>query len=219
MILINFKYMSKLLIWLSAAFFLFYWILTIFFNLPPNPIKIRYAKEEKIFQSIFFQKWAFFAPPPQANDKLYYYFRSKIDTTDVKVFEALDVIAKNKQIAAPFNSDEEIQDYIISGSIAEITDFLFSRNKQLKLKLKNGEDKGLPKKAINDAWLLRNKIYGIKTLLNYGKEIGGNLGIDLNIYDVRFMITSVELLKFKDAGSKIKLQENKIFETPYTSIK
>lgn len=210
--------MSKGLIFAAIALFLCYWMVTIFFNLPENPIKIKYARQERIFQGAFFQRWAFFAPPPKANDKLYYLFRSRKDTTRVAIFEALDSITANKRSAIPFNTNEEIIDYIISGSISEITNFLSEYDNELRVKYKNMEESKLVDQSIRDAWKLRANIYSIETLLNYGELVANKNNIDLNENEMKFLIANKEITRFKDIDKDVKdinPVEQKLFETPY----
>lgn len=93
----------------------------IFFVLPDNDLNVRAYKLNQYFDMVFFQRWAFFAPPPKFNERLYLNFFS-INNRLIKRFEVLEEIAKSKQAAAPFNKPEEIIDYLVSNSVESIID-------------------------------------------------------------------------------------------------
>lgn len=214
--------MFKILKWCTSGIFLWYWIITIFFNLPSNPIQIQFDQANRLFQDIFFQKWSFFAPPPKGNDKLYYFFRSKTDTNRVSIYETLDVLALEKQKAAPFNANEEIGDYIVSGSVSEITEFIYNYLQDLKVAHPNQEEAKLVSIALKDSWKMRAKILSIQTLFNYGKVVAKNNKLNLNDCEVKFVIANVDMVRFKDIDKNlknIKPESHKLFETPYINLK
>ena len=134
------------------------------------------------------------------------------------IFEALDSITANKRSAIPFNTNEEIIDYIISGSISEITNFLSEYDNELRVKYKNMEESKLVDQSIRDAWKLRANIYSIETLLNYGELVANKNNIDLNENEMKFLIANKEITRFKDIDKDVKdinPVEQKLFETPY----
>jgi hypothetical protein len=210
--------MNKILLFFITAIFLTYWGITIFFNLPDNPIKIIFSKEEQLFQGLLFQQWSFFAPPPKSNNKLYYFFKSKTGDSKILIYEALDSISINKQKHIPFNTTQEIQDYIMSGSISEITTFIYQYTNELKTRYPRGKESAIIEKAINDTWKMRQTIGGVETLIKYGRILAKNKNIDLAKNEMKFMITAKDMIRYKDIDKPVKnlnLPENKLFETPY----
>jgi hypothetical protein len=210
--------MNKLLSITALFLFVGYWFINVFFNLPDNPIKIQFSKQETAFQSVLFQRWAFFAPPPQFNERLYYYFRSKTDTTRVQIFETMQLICERKRKAAPFNMLEEKQDYILSGSTAELNDFNYRCLEQMKLHDKTTPESELVAAAVAKTWRMRSSLDCMTTLMKYGSWIAASQNIDHN-YEMKFLITRHAIPKFMDRNAgKQQAPDIKTFETPYTEI-
>ncbi len=94
---------------------------------------VKFSKENDLFQSFFFQRWGFFAPPPTYNDRLYYVFYKKQETRDRKIIprEICKNLFAEKSKKAPFNNEEDIMDYIISNSLITITEEI-TRFKNIK---------------------------------------------------------------------------------------
>jgi hypothetical protein len=121
-------YFSTLILFIFSI----YWSLTLIFTSPSNFINISLLEYSYVFETFFFQKWAFFAPPPNSNDRLYYYFENKKDKRKIKVFEVIEPITKNKCIKAPFNTEEDILDYVLSNTVALIRDDIVNINEIIK---------------------------------------------------------------------------------------
>ncbi len=94
---------------------------------------VKFSKQNDLFQSFFFQRWGFFAPPPTYNDRLYYVFYKKQETGNGKIIprEVCKNLFAEKSKKAPFNNEEDILDYIISNSLITITEEI-SRFKNIK---------------------------------------------------------------------------------------
>ena len=101
---------------LILFFTLFYISATLFFNLPRNYLKIINSKSEAYFHFFLFQRWNFFAPPPNYNERLYYTFKSNADTNLI-VYEVFEPLYKLKSQKAPFNNREDLLDYLLSNSL------------------------------------------------------------------------------------------------------
>lgn len=84
--------------------------------MPENHINLTYYKQGLVFNNLLSQKWSFFAPPPNYNDRIYFIFHSKRDTS-LKIFEIIEPLNLAKQKNAPFNGDEDVLDYVLSNSI------------------------------------------------------------------------------------------------------
>jgi len=119
-----------------SVFFVFYWLVTVLYNLPSNPIKIKISNLLYDFELVFAQKWSFFAPPPQSNNKLYYSFFNE-DKELIDSFEVLEIIFKEKKDKLPFNIKEEITDYVISGSVNQLFNVIIHTRDKLKFEDNN----------------------------------------------------------------------------------
>jgi hypothetical protein len=125
-------FVNKLGYFLCSLIFLSYWVVTILFVSPDNYVKISLIKGEEFFDDLFYQNWAFFAPPPTSDNRLYYRFEMLTDSCKVYTFEVLEPIIKMKRHAAPFNSSAEILEYVLSGVVQNITDGLYSVNQSVE---------------------------------------------------------------------------------------
>ena len=79
---------NRIIAVMSIAAFSAYWGATFFFTMPDNYLKIKALAYDKVFQSIFYQQWSFFAPPPTYNDFLYFEFADTL-SGEVQTFEVL----------------------------------------------------------------------------------------------------------------------------------
>ena len=93
--------------------FLSYWGITVFFNFPDTSIVIgeNYSKY-KIFDKYLYQKWQFFAPPPQSNSRLYftYIFKNKknqIEKYEIELFEKYVQKPKKEYLINDLNANIE----------------------------------------------------------------------------------------------------------------
>lgn len=210
--------LHKSLVVLIAGVFVAWWSVNIFFNLPDNPVKIKYAREGQQFQSVMFQRWSFFAPPPKYNERLYYIFRRKSDTTVVKTLEVLEALMQSKHDAAPFNMKEEKLDYILSGSIGEVHDMLVRYTNNMKVKKHKEADVQLANDGIAWVWENRKSIGAITTLLKYGKLIAATQHLE-DGYEMQILIMQEPVNKFIDRYKKETIQPaTKTFYTPYIEI-
>ncbi len=131
-----FRYIISTLV---LGLFLFYSILTIVFVSPSNFLNISLTESGNTFCVFFNQKWEFFAPPPNFNDRIYYVFENKKIKNDNRIYEILNPILTEKADKAPFNVKADILDYLISNSYNNICDILIKsrKNKIYEYKKKN----------------------------------------------------------------------------------
>lgn len=102
-----------------------YWLLTLVYVSPNNPIRVQCFYACNFFEALFYQKWEFFAPPPTFNEKVYYIFQPKhSETGKTIVTEVVEKIFKEKQKHAPFNEADDVTDYLISGACDQLVDAL-----------------------------------------------------------------------------------------------
>jgi hypothetical protein len=170
-----------------------------------------YVNENVIFETFLYQKWSFFAPPPKYDDRLYYIFKKGENTQS---FEVVALLNKAKTANAPFNSHENLLDYVISNQIhaidASLSDFYSVNN------IKNTEN-------VENIWLKfyeENKTNSyIRTLLNYAQIVAQQNNLNYKEYEVSIMISHIDIPKFKDRHIKdIKREEKIAFKTPFIKL-
>ncbi|WP_396147937.1 hypothetical protein [Flavobacterium sp.] len=206
-----FRYVFSTLI---SGLFLFYGIATVVFSTPDNYINISLIEYNEKFNTFFYQRWGFFAPPPQSNDRLYYVFEKKTNKAEIIVYEVIEPLLKQKCSKAPFNGNEDLVDYLISNSIYLITDGIRAVRESFeydaKLKNKKVDEFELTKKV--------NKVIEttkpFMTLLNYSKKVALNNKLEYADYNVYLKITQKKIPKFIDRYKKnLNEDEQLIFDS------
>jgi hypothetical protein len=196
--IININVMKKIRIIIGVLIFIFYWIMTIIFTSPDNYIRIQLIQENEIFESLFFQKWVFFAPPPKHDDRIFFSFTNST-TQETLTFEAFEKISKLKSKNAPFNASEDIMDYIIGNSLSMVHNLQYDIQKRLEYDPQIGVDSSGAdiSKNVNKAMIQSSS--GFQTLVNYGKVIWREK--ELEKFGYNFMSLSIgesRIKPFKD---------------------
>jgi hypothetical protein len=96
--------------------FAIYWMTTLLYVSPNNPLRIEFDRYLTFFEHFGYQQWNFFAPPPVSNEQLYYQFFSEEDSDDIITLDASTPITTAKRQTRPFNTEAEMLDYIILGA-------------------------------------------------------------------------------------------------------
>lgn len=189
-----------------SLFLLFccYWLITIFFVAPSNPLNISADNGREIFNTHFFQRWSFFAPPPTYNQRVYIVFKDKT-TKSKDVFEVIAPIVAAKHDKAPFNEYYQKIDYILASSLINIEgnvkllhDVFGSKSMQ---SLFNGKDTSAKERIVYDI----EKTSDFKTLMKYARKIAEENGINKEDVSCQIIITKVYIPQFVDR----KLQKGK----------
>jgi len=218
--------MKKITFYAIFIVFILYWFFTLIFVSPKNFIKINLYEEEQIFNTFLFQKWGFFAPPPKYNDRLYYKFEKKKDSTKFFLFEVMEPLQERKSKKAPFNSSEDILDYILSSTLYSISDGLIAINQSIDY------EEELSDSIIDNNISLKNRITvgnnyiqtlpSFKTLKNYGLFIAKKNNVEnINQYNLKVQIIQVEMPKFADRKKlfdKKSFKRKLVFETDKISL-
>lgn len=185
-----------------SLFFLFccYWLVTIFFVVPSNPLNISADNGREIFNTHFFQRWSFFAPPPTYNQRVYIVFKNK-STKSKEVFEVIAPIVNAKHDKAPFNEYYQKLDYILASSLINIEgnikllhDVFASKSMQSLLKSK---DTSIDERIIYDI----EKTSDFRTLVKYAGKIADENRINKNEVSCQIIITKVFIPQFIDRKS------------------
>lgn len=196
---------------LILGFFLLYGLITIIFVSPNNYLNITLSKYASVFDDVFYQRWGFFAPPPKSNDRLYFTYENKLDKSKKITYEILEPLLIKKSNEAPFNSAEEINDYLLSNSIYYINDVIINIREKYKYELKNEKHNEQQLQSIITKTIKKTKPY--QTLLNYSKIVALRNNIDLKKHSIIIKISNVALPKFIDREKKLKCNEILIFDS------
>ena len=201
--------MKKITFVLIGFFFITYWFATILCVMPDNYIKLTHYRNYLKFDSFFKQKWAFFAPPPQSNDRLIYEFE---DSNGLKTMvEVLEDINLNKSDKMPFNANEDILEYVIAGSFHGITQYL-AKHPDIVRNRKNIHDTITIKKV----WKTVDESGSVKTLINYGGIVAQKNNI--NFDSIQIILSDSKIRKFANRMEVDSVIDNEL-STYYKSRK
>ncbi|KAA2243008.1 hypothetical protein F0L74_10835 [Chitinophaga agrisoli] len=197
--------------------FLGYWVITFLFTMPDNYISLQYYKQNQWFQALLFQRWGFFAPPPNYDERLYYEFRDK-QTRQTQTFEVLAPICDMKQQKAPFNWHEDIVDYLLSGSMTGISDDLNEMRQDLQFKHRQQARQAAD--TTGDHSLREGIQAGVnfRTLQNYAGIVAQKNRIDPARHEVRLILSHLLLSKFADRFSTAPRREEAFFVSDYVTL-
>ena len=183
--------------------------------MPDNPVRSNIAKPLYDFNLLFSQKWNFFAPPPKSNSKLYFVYYS--NEKPLYSCEVLSTILQEKRAKAPFNSKEEAVDYIISGSISQLTNYIILNRENLSFQNQTKKIEDLDSDARKILLAKTNDINEFKTLVNFSKIVAKKKIPEetvTKINKIKIIITETEIPKFHDRYNK-EPEEKLLLETNY----
>lgn len=191
----------KIISSISILIFVFYWITTLIFVSPKNYLNINLLEYSDLFNSFFYQKWGFFAPPPKTNERLYYTFENKFNSKDIQIFEVIEPITKAKSENNPFNTEEDLLDYVLSNSINNIRETVINTSEFIKYQEKklNKKFTELEKEKIYDSEIDNSSRF--KTLKNYSKNVAIKNNININNYNIKFTISLIEIAPFSERNN------------------
>ena len=198
---------------------LFYLVVTFYFNLPSNYLKIHCSgKFGNYFNFFMFQRWNFFAPPPNFNDRLYYTFKMK-SNNKVEVYEVLEPLSKKKCEKAPFNGKEGILDYLLTNSVIGINDELYKKNRFNSFLIATEKQSDSSHKIKKDSEILNTSNF--QTLLAYGKLIIENNSSNQQFDSVQITIARIIIPKFLDRyKNKDSIMKGELFyKSGFISLK
>lgn len=209
----------KILKYLVCIALLFYWAVTFLYNSPNNPIRIHFSKELSLFGIVFPQKWDFFAPPPQANNKLYYSYFDK-NKKNIGMFEVLDPIIKEKKDKIPFNTQAEAMDYIISSTFTNVLNSIVNKDKEYKYRYKDKSPEKTYQMAVDHVLKNMHKTHEFVTLLNFSRIIRQkNLGKNVKVKYVKIIFAEDKIKKFINRDDKVTVVKNLLLETNFIDFK
>ena len=210
------KIIMKKLIFTRNFLLALYFLPTFIYNLPKNPIKIYSPIFSNFFDVFLQQRWDFFAPPPQANNKLYFsYFDNNFNK--IGTFEVLSPIVDMKKQTLPLNTKAETLDYIINGQINEILFSIVDKSNELKYKLKENEESENFRLARLEVLKNLNDSKPFKTLINFSKIVKyQNIEKQVDVKYLKIIIMEEKINKFVDRYEN-KREERLLIETDFLS--
>jgi hypothetical protein len=211
----------KIKITLIYLIFSIYWITTIFFTFPENYLQIKALRYEKVFSIFLYQRWSFFAPPPQTNDRLYFeYITTKKDTV---LLEVLKPLAEKRKKEFLFNSDRSVIDYVLANNIYTLSDYLRENYNAYKFENCSPEikDEDCNVRFLKYYYPQFHNFSELKSLINYGVLIKSESKTKSEIEKLKIIATTVEIPKFNERFNKThnNYKENMVFETKYYNLK
>lgn len=213
--------MSKISRFSIMLVFISYWLITVVFTFPENFINISLDRGNQIFQLFFFQRWAFFAPPPNFDERVYFTYIDRSSGLS-KTYEIIETINEEKSKKAPFNTKEDILDYIISNSVNGIQEMMYEMQEVHKHEedIESPSDsKDINRKHFIDSTYLTmiNEVIPktdyFKTLKNYSIVIAEKKGIRVKDCKVVIAMSRRLIPKFVDRFSVEKRKEEIFFES------
>lgn len=197
-----------------------YWSITIMYCMPENYIKIKMSPILNIFGNIFPQQWSFFAPPPNYNTNLFYSYYTK-DHKLINSYEVLNELIKNKQLKAPFNSNEQLIDYTLNSTIYNLNNLIIQQKNLVQIINKDSSEIFCTNKARDEIRVFELELIEIQTLLNYSKIVLNKNMSNLKVKYVIITITGNQIPKFENRKSIIKpynSSEGIIYKTDFLSL-
>lgn len=181
---------------LFVGLFFLYGITTIIFVVPDNYLSINFVKYSNTFNLFFYQKWGFFAPPPNNNDRLYYEFKNKNNINDIKVFEVIEPILVSKSETVPFNTKYDVLDYLLSNSLHTIGEEMIRIRKMLLLTATKEKNQITEEEIYTKTKNILTYTNAYKTLINYSKYVAKSNSINCKNYNIKIKFTQIAIPKF-----------------------
>ncbi|OJU74351.1 MAG: hypothetical protein BGO09_11025 [Bacteroidetes bacterium 47-18] len=212
---------------ISIAFvfivFLGYWGATFLFSFPESSIVIaENYRGYKKFQTAFYQKWSFFAPPPTYNMRLHYIFRSNNRLYDIEIFENLNNKVKEKYL---FNDTYANASWLLFANVDNIVqsmgkihnsfrDIGISSNKGV-----SETDSAALANEYNDIRMTLQNIGSMRILLHHAGTVAREMKLPED-YDVQIIISGIDIVKYGDRyKADIQGKENIMFASSFYSNK
>ena len=192
--------------------FSFYWVATLIYVLPNNYLRIQADALISLMDVVIYQKWSFFAPPPQYDLRLYYVFKNA--NGNIYTFEVISNIVSEKKRKAPFNTSEEFLDYVISGASNHVVDLKSEYMEYAKFLNKDSSDVFCYNYATNKINEEFANINAVKTIRNYSEFVINKNLLKKDITSMKFIVTGLALPKFSDRFN-LKREETKYFESHF----
>jgi hypothetical protein len=195
--------------------FSFYFILTIFINVPEDSVIVgENLKSYQFLQNILYQKWTFFAPPPLSNKRTVYEFISKKEDGSAEIFtiELFEKIAKKLQKEYLFNDITANSDWILFNYVETLANQSKTAYKIFKAG-KNCENDECYSNFFRSYHEVLQSTKQMKFLVNHGTIIAKKMNMPLNS-EFRIKVYDEEIPKYNDRNNlKLKRKRTLTFST------
>ena len=186
---------------ITLVIFSVYWLCTFLYVTPSNPVRIEYDTEMLIFASLFYQKWTFFAPPPQFNTNIYYTFTSTKNSELTRVFDVSSPILNSKRQTLPLNEGAEVLDYMIFGAVDSVSEAIHTGFKYNRFQGFPQSDEDIIKSILT---LETSKHPNIILLKRYGEIVASRNGINLEDYKMSVTATRTPLPTYSNKNLEVE---------------
>lgn len=180
--------------------FVFYWLITLLYVSPSNFIRINFQNQLHLFEYAFSQKWAFFAPPPQRNVRLFYTYHRQ-DSTPIITLEVLEYLLEQKKEKQPWNTKEEALDYMVNGSIDSILNTIIRNRKRHQSNYPDSTSVYCELLARGEINASSDNIPAYQTLIKFGKIVAKKNMEETDLSEIAYFkmsIREIKLPKFVD---------------------
>lgn len=206
----------KIISWAIIIIFGFYWLTTFFFNLPDNYLKAKLGSTNDLFTLTMFQRWSFFAPPPNYNDRMYFVYKKSQDSATHTV-EILKKITDEKSAKAPFNAKEDILDYLISNPLCTFTEQKINiENYNQYKQTTHSKEQGRADNIYNDNL---EESEQLAQLFKYAQIIKSEKNELRGFDSVSIVITHLYIPKFADRYKNDPLVEEIFYQSKFHVLK
>ena len=198
-----------------------WWGLNFYFSFPKSSLPILYAHNSyQKWDNIFFQRWGFFVPPPDFDNRLYYVYSSKKDSSNILIYEVFERLNKRKNQNYLFNDNLINLDYILHNLSSPIGDLLrenFQIYKHKKFCDSIRDETECYLSFINKSRNEIHKLSQMKTLLKHSKIIANKQ--NLTNHRVQIILGAKELPKFYQRyKDSVIREENVFFSSDYYNL-
>lgn len=212
----------KIIKTLILGIFTFWWSANFFFNLPDSslPILENYGLYKK-WDGLFYQRWGFFAPPPDYDDRLYYVYTDLKDSSNVIVYEVFENLHKTRKKQYPFDDELSNLDYIIHNLSSPLGDLIRESYDIYKIK-GNCDSLGIYsdcfQKYMSSVREDFNTSPNLTTLIKHTKIIADLRNIKNS--KVQIILGAKDLPKYRDRYKKdLVRKEYPFFKSNYYNLK
>ena len=180
-----------------------YWAITTFFNFPESSVVIgENFSAYKMFEKHLYQKWQFFAPPPQSNTRLYFVYtyknkKNQIEQTRVEVFEKYVNKIQNEYLLNDVNANVE---YLVFNNTTLISEVLYKLYTVYKVK-NNCEDDSCYGKFYDETIVKLEKLNTFEFLMTHSHNIAKKLKLPEECA-IQLIIMEKEIPKYADRYKK-----------------
>lgn len=217
------KYLKNILVVFIVIVFLGYWVATFLFSFPESSIVIaENYKGYKRFQTLFYQKWNFFAPPPTYNLRLHYIFRSNNKLYDIEIFENLNNSLREKYL---LNDTYANASWLLFSNVDNIIQSMGKIHNSFKDfgpssgKSTNESDSATLTEEYHEIRTSLQNIGSMQILLHYAGTIARELKLQ-DDYEVQILISGIDIVKYGNRNkTDNEIKENLIFVSGFYSQK